>query len=907
MYEQERQRAAHLLILLCYTILTVVLAGETLLLGWETEVIALLLLGVAVSWIIHITEKIPVEISVWLYFVLTMLAFFFYGIHETSIYDLAPVMMIIILLYSATEKYSIIRLSVVVYYLTMVYDLVFVLGSSMEITPLSVTRTMLHFMLVYMAGWLAKVVMQRRILERKNTELRIADLEETNRRTEDFLANVSHELRTPINAVTGISAVMLKKEENADKRKEINSIQEAGRRLFSQIEDILDYTEIDTGKMKVTKEPYVLSSLVNDIITGNQLLLKENAPEVIFDIDPQIPSVLIGDAKKIKKIVKHLVDNAIRFTKEGGVYVKIYALTKPYGINLCIEVSDTGIGIGSEDLDKITEKFFKTHGGKSHRTGGLGLGLPIAHGMVRVMEGFMQVESDLDSGTTVLVSIPQGVADAKPGMVLQKRETLSMACYLRSEKYEIPKVREYYNEMIDHMIKRLDAPLHRASDREELEKLLSLYRLTHLFVGKEEYQECHELLCRFDQDTEVIVIADENFILPETGRVRLLKKPFYSFAIINMLNAEASGNTEALKEKRMLCPGVRVLVVDDEPMNRLVAEEIFKGYQMQVQTAESGRMAIDLCEKEDFDLVFLDHMMPEMDGVETLKRLRKIQTNSQQKLIIIAFTANAVSGAREMFLREGFDEFVSKPIEYSEMEHVLRKVLPKSAIVMADETIQSKRVYATKEKDPWSFMTEINTKSALAYCKNDMDFYRELLDKFAMDAVQKEKEIDSFFEQEDYHNYRILVHALKSTAKMVGADALSHLAKESEAAVQNKDIAYVREHHKELLAKYHEVVRQISEALGRGENTAEQSYSETRKEISCDELLAKLMELKEWLAAFEIDKAEVVISQISESEYQGTSVKELLREVRGDVEDFEFSEAGRKVEELLERMKGGEL
>ena len=142
---------------------------------------------------------------------------------------------------------------------------------------------------------------------------------------------------------------------------------------------------------------------------------------------------------------------------------------------------------------------------------------------------------------------------------------------------------------------------------------------------------------------------------------------------------------------------------------------------------------------------------------------------------------------------------------------------------------------------------------------------------------------------------------------MVGADALSHLAKESEAAVQNKDIAYVREHHKELLAKYHEVVRQISEALGRGENTAEQSYSETRKEISCDELLAKLMELKEWLAAFEIDKAEVVISQISESEYQGTSVKELLREIRGDVEDFEFSEAGRKVEELLERMKGGEL
>ena len=202
MYEQERQRAAHLLILLCYTILTIVLTGESLLLGWETEAIVLLLLGVVVCWTVHFTEKFPVDISVWIYFILTMLAFFFYGIHETSIYDMAPVMMVIILIYSTTEMYSIIRLCVVVYFFTMTYDLFFVMGKSMELTPLSITRTLLHFLLVYMAGWLMKVVMQRRRQERKNNDSRIAGLEETNRRTEDFLTNVSHELRTPINAVT---------------------------------------------------------------------------------------------------------------------------------------------------------------------------------------------------------------------------------------------------------------------------------------------------------------------------------------------------------------------------------------------------------------------------------------------------------------------------------------------------------------------------------------------------------------------------------------------------------------------------------------------------------------------------------------------------------------------------------
>ena len=908
MYEQERQRAAHLLILLCYTILTIVLTGESLLLGWETEAIVLLLLGVVVCWTVHFTEKFPVDISVWIYFILTMLAFFFYGIHETSIYDMAPVMMVIILIYSTTEMYSIIRLCVVVYFFTMTYDLFFVMGKSMELTPLSISRTLLHFLLVYMAGWLMKVVMQRRRQERKNNDSRIAGLEETNRRTEDFLTNVSHELRTPINAVTGISAVMLKREEDAEKRKEIASIQEAGQRLFSQIEDILDYTEIDTGKMKVSKEPYVLLSLLNDVITGSQMLTEENAPEVIFDVDAKIPSALVGDARKIKKILRHLIDNAVRFTKKGGVYVRVYTLTKPYGVNLCMEVSDTGIGIEKEDLEKITEKFFKSDGGKNRRTGGLGLGLPIVYGMVTAMEGFMQVDSNLNDGTTVTVSIPQAVADAAPGMVLENRASLSLACYVRLEKYEIPKVREYYNEMISHLVTGLDVPLHRVSDLEELKKLVSVYRLTHLFAGREEYEESRQFLDSLDQDVEIIVVADERFALPDSGRVKLLNKPFYSFMIASVLNAEASGDTEILKEKRMLCPGVKVLVVDDEPMNRRVAEEIFKGYQMQVQTAESGRMAIDLCEREDFDLVFLDHMMPEMDGIETLKRLRKIHTDSGRGLTVIAFTANAVSGAREMFLKEGFDEFVSKPIEYSEMEHVLRKVLPKSAIIWVDENIENiEKGDKNFEKDSRHEVVQINTKSALAYCKNDMNFYQELLHKFVVDADKKKSEIDHYLKREDYDNYRIVIHALKSTAKMIGADALSELAQELEAAVQNKDIGYVREHHEEMLLEYSRVVDRISETMDDKKNDTDKPIAKNEAEISGDELLERLTELKEGLAAFEIDKSEAVISEMSETVYMGKDVGEFLREVRKDVEDYEFREAKKKVEKLLDRVKGGEM
>ena len=284
---------------------------ESLLLGWDMKAVVLLLLALGASWGLHITESIPESYRLWMYFILTMLTFFFYGIHETSIYDLAPVMIIAIILFSAAENHRIIKLCVVTYFLTMGYDLVFVLEESAEISVLVVTRILLHLMLVFMAGKLVEFGIKRRNKERKITDNRIVELEETNRRTEDFLTNVSHELRTPINAVMGITAVMLKNEENPEKRKDIQAIQNAGQRLFSQMEDILDYTEIDTGRIKVGKDAYMITSLINDIIHGNRLTDRENLPELVFDIDAGIPAVLLGDEKKVKKILTHLIDNAL--------------------------------------------------------------------------------------------------------------------------------------------------------------------------------------------------------------------------------------------------------------------------------------------------------------------------------------------------------------------------------------------------------------------------------------------------------------------------------------------------------------------------------------------------------------------------------------------------------------------
>ncbi|MCH5256503.1 MAG: response regulator [Lachnospiraceae bacterium] len=937
MYEQEKQKAVHLMILIFNTVFIAILAVGAIYFKLDMWASVLFFIGLITSWFVHIMGKIPESIRLWMYIILAMLAYSYFGIYEMGLFDLASVIMILILICTATEEYAFVRLCAFTYLLTMIYKINVVYDSILDLQTEDIIRILCNIALVFAGERLAETILQRRRKERERADERITRLEEANRSVEDFLTNVSHELRTPINAVTGITTVMLKNEEDTEKKKDILSIQMAGNRLFSQIEDILDYTEIDTGRIIVSEENYMIFSIINDIIVENHLTKWDKDMELIFDIDAGIPSVLLGDGRKIKKIIKHLIDNAVKFTKKGGVYVRVYALQKNYGINLCIRVSDTGIGMTEEEMERITEKFVQANGGRNRKVGGLGLGLSIVYGMVSAMNGFIRLESEDGRGTTVSVSIPQKVVDAAPSMEVQNRDELCIALYLKPEKYEIPEIRDYYNATITHLVQGLDLTVHRVFDSEELKKLIGMYQLTHLVIGKEEYEENASYFEKTDNDMEIVVVADDDFVPEENSRINFMRKPFYCLPIVNVLNAKTSFVVDEFeRDKNMLCPGVRVLVVDDEPMNLMVAEGIFKDYQMRVRTAEGGIAAIEICKKEDFDLIFLDHMMPEMDGVETLKRLRKIQTDAGKTYTIIAFTANAVSGAREMFLQEGFDEFISKPIEDHELRRLLKKVLPKNSIIYAEgngnkkshieeygENMENAAAGHTDagsdsgqkpvfnnvtEQDKFTRLNEMgfHTMTGLQYCRGDREFYEAVLIKYAKDAEHKITDIDASFRGDDIKNYQIMVHALKSSSRMVGAGVLSEMAKDLEDAAKNQDLAYIKENHNGLIDKYRETVQNILDVLEPDIMDAPEEEPVTGTEISKDEFNEKLLKLKNSLDTFEADTAETLITEMKGLVYQGKAVSEIMRDIRQDVDDFELGTAAQKVEALIDSIEGGE-
>ncbi|MCR5417482.1 MAG: response regulator [Lachnospiraceae bacterium] len=821
--------ASHGMILISYTILSVVLMGEMLLLGWEEWVLPLLFFGVVGGWALHITHTLSEQVRIWIYSILMMVTFFYYGCHETSFFDCAVVMVGVIMLYTMTGNVHLITLCQFTYFITMGYDLIYLIRTGYHFDSLIITRILLHIGLVLMSGWIARVVVRKWDEVLYKSDDKIHELSEATKRMNDFLANVSHEIRTPINAVIGLTTVSSKTEKDPAIRKNLDSIKEAGERVTEQIGDILDYTEIDMGKLMVNRESYMLSSIVNDLAERTHMLGREDV-EIIFDVDAKIPAVLRGDGGKIKKIIWHLLTNSVKFTKKGGVYVKIYTLERPYGVNLCIEIEDTGIGMEESEIDKIFEKFYQSDSGRSRRVGGLGLGIPIVYGFVKSMGGFMTIDSEVGRGTRVSVSIPQEVENSVSCMVVSEREKICIATFLQYSTFEVSKVQQYYNEMIANLVRGLGVLLYPAQTLEELQNLDSHYHLTHLFVGAREFEDNRAYMDELLRRMEVVVVADDSFTVPKDSPIKYMRKPFYCFPVASVLNEIGRGRSK--DSEKIYTPGIKALVVDDEPMNLLVANGIFSGYGMLVSTADSGITALNMCEQEDYDIIFMDHMMPEMDGIEAMKKLRTNAARKGKELCIVALTANAVSSAKNMFISEGFDGFVPKPIEIAELDRVLKKVLPKSAITtslpeteeqaqentMKEETASESKHVLTEEygDSRLSELAEagVDVTLGLHYCQNDTEFYKTLLMQFGSDSREKKTKLNDYFEKKTWPDYAIVVHALKSTAKMIGAMDLSENAKSMEAAAKEGNEAELTASHEPLMQQYTTLCDKIDSLYG---------------------------------------------------------------------------------------------
>lgn len=843
------QTSIHLLLASIVTTFGVMLILLTIAMSWEPWMVPIIVIGNSLVWFLHIGRVGSENLYENLCSGLLMIGLFFFGVHPVVLYDIPAVVCMILLIFSMFDKKRLLYVTCALYILEVLYQFFILHTITFDMGAQNMIRLGFGATVVTGAASIALFRINRRREARKQYDGILSQLETSGRQNAEFLSNVSHELRTPINMVLGISEVLLEKDIPPKIRKDIQSIQFAGKRLSNQINNMLDYTEIVEGTLIPAREPYRITSILNDLITMTAMQSSKHQLEMVFDLDPKTPAVLIGDAEKISHVLKILLENSIKFTEEGGINIYIGFRRENYGINLLIDINDTGIGMTDSQLTQMCDDFYQADSATTRFAGGLGLGLPIAQGLLHAMGGFIHFDNKGPQGLQAHIVIPQGVEEDTPAMTISHVDKICIACYFRPEKYASDEVRKYYDHMILHMVEGFGLEGYQAHNFEGLLKLQASHTLTHVFIAQAEYEENRSYYEELSKTLRVVVIAEKDFTPGSDSRLLVIHKPFFALSVVNLLNGESKENgfdeAQAAGRKPFSCIGVRVLAVDDEEMNLVVAKGVLGSYGIQVDTCLSGKEAIQRCTAVPYDIVFLDHMMPGFDGVQTLKRIREINNGMYRDLPVIALTANTISGAREMFRHEGFTEFIPKPIERSVLERVLRRVLPKHCIQygeapgdtdqtplprqepmeaapqnisppQAGDTVQTDLLQgaslAGPSSLPFAMLTDlgINVQLGLDYCCGEEDFYLEMLRMFSSQREEKREEITALYEAADWKEYAVKVHALKSTSLTIGAEQLSEQAKALEQAGKQADEEYIHFNHPALMRLYEEICEGIA-------------------------------------------------------------------------------------------------
>ena len=451
------QKRTENFILLLMTLACAGLTIESIMLGWEFWVPPLIIIGTILLWVMNVLSIPDYPIRRVGYLIYAMLTVFFYGVHETSLFDVVAVVALVMIGFSFFDQVYMMHLFVAEYVIIMCMQIMMAHGSgSIVFDGLNISRVILHFSVIFLIYFSCVKAISDRAEYNDSIQDMNVRIDRNEADMEDFLSNISHELRTPINVVNGMSDLLI----NEGVGSEANSIKKAGIRLACQVEDIQDYTECKRQKVFLEEDNYMCISLINDVVTSFRQYDNTKNLEMVVDLSPQTPTMLRGDIKKLHKIFRHLLENAIKFTRKGGVYVKMFAESTDYGVNLCIEMTDTGMGMSRNDIRSISEGMYQANKKRNRSSGGIGLGLYIVHGFAHRMGGFVKIESERGNGTTIRVTIPQKIIDKKPCLSLAESFEGAVLFHVRPDKYKTPRLREFYRNMAANLATGIKVPLY---------------------------------------------------------------------------------------------------------------------------------------------------------------------------------------------------------------------------------------------------------------------------------------------------------------------------------------------------------------------------------------------------------------------------------------------------------------
>jgi len=490
-----------------------------------------------------------------------------------------------------------------------------------------------------------------------------------------FLARMSHEIRTPMNAIIGMAELALRSEKIDVAREHVVTVKQAGTSLLSIINDILDISKVEQGKLEIVTTDYRFSSLLDDVLSIIRVKIMDSHLHFVVKVDSRIPNSLSGDEVRIRQVMLNLLGNAVKYTKSGGfVSLTICGeMADEDTVNLTVHVEDSGIGIKEEDQKTLFEEYSRFDREQNKNVEGTGLGLAIAWHIVKAMGGEIGVRSEYGKGSTFTVSFSQKVRLYEPVGLVENSGKKSAILY---EK------RDLYADSMLFALDSLGVENIQAFDDDDLFEKLADGKYTYAFISFDLYRKNVKALAEVKTETKIVVLTEFGEIISEKN-LAVLSMPVHSLSVANILNGgqdKSSYNKDTVFAASFTAPLAYILVVDDVLTNLKVVKGLLVPYEVEVSLCKSGKMALDAIKANRYDMVFMDHMMPDMDGVETTRQIRGFSTENSYlaEMPIVALTANAISEMREFFLKNGFNDFMPKPVDVVKLDGVLKKWIPKA-------------------------------------------------------------------------------------------------------------------------------------------------------------------------------------------------------------------------------------
>ena len=575
------------------------------------------------------------------------------------------------------------------------------------------------------------------------------EADSSNSAKSQFLANMSHEIRTPMNAIIGFSELALQEDPSPTLTGYLEDIKISSHNLMTLINDILDISKIESGKMTLVNIEYHTAEFLHNIYEMIHTQTAQKGLDFQIQIDPKLPCVLNGDANRLRSILINLLNNSVKYTPAGFVKLEIICsdpLTVPFTMEL--RVSDSGIGIKEDELPRLFEVFTQVDQTKNYGKEGTGLGLALVKGYCSLMNGTIRVESVYGKGSTFIATVEQAVIDASP-------------------------------------------------------LNLNLIQSHH--------------------------VKDE-----------------FSLGALHV-------------------HGIETLIVDDNPINCKVISRSMGYYGMNVDVASGGAEAIEMCRNKEYDLIFMDQMMPEMDGIEAMRHIHQLGAcyapSGTCKIIVL--TANAIAGARKELLAEGFDEYLSKPINFRDLESILQKFLPKDAFEFIDS--QKKEADAVSSTDEASdiltesmlsaLLPDVNVSEGITYCGGQMKDYLEILQMMYDECENQLTTLNRHYEEGNWKNFTIIAHALKGSCLNIGAHHCGENARALEMAGKNEDISYIQSNLQEFEDEYRSLVQTFTNVFQKW-NLQDESSCDSK---TTNEITAILKDFKTAVSEFDFASAATLL------------------------------------------------